>query len=89
MFKSQFKIEGVLNTSDSKEGILSVILNLLNDNIYCDNENNLKAKPKNKIDDDALNNFYLWEKEHEDVLTVSVGQIIRKRRKFNLNLFAV
>lgn len=72
MFKSQFNIGGVLNSSDSEEGILSVVLNLLNDNIYCDTENDLTATPKNKIDDDTLNNFYLWEKEHEDVSTVSV-----------------
>lgn len=75
MFKSQFKIDGVLNSSDSKDGILSVLLNLLNDNINCDNENDSKTT-KNKINDDDLNNFYLWEKEHEDVLTVS-GQTIR------------
>lgn len=70
MFKSQFKIEGVLNSSDAKDGILSVLLNLLNDNIYSDNENDSKTS-SNKINDDDLNNFYLWEKEHEDVLAVS------------------
>lgn len=71
MFKSQFKIEGVTNSLDFEKGILSVVLNLLNDNIHSNNENS--SKQKSKINDDHLNNFYLWEKEHEDVVTVSVN----------------